>query len=96
MSNFLQTLIYGAQPEPTPLPPRRTYTRAQERQAKAAGFPSAEAAILWQEQQRVGSKVQGGGIKKHDLASGIKAAGMIHPANILSAILGKWQGAMGQ
>lgn len=95
MGNYLAQLFGPPAPNPSALPPAVQSTPALERRARANGFRNAEEMMLWarQRNQQSGGTVPRG---KPTLAGGISAATSMHPKNILSYILGKWQGAMPQ
>lgn len=92
--NYLAQILGGPAPQPTGIPAPATYTAAQERAARKAGFPSADAMIQWTRQRNTptGGTIPRGG---PSVAQGVQAASAMHPANILNYILQKWQGAMG-
>lgn len=93
MDNFLGKLLGTAPPAPvqTAIPPKRTYSRALERRARANGFKSANEMMLWAEQR---NRKTGGTVTAGSRPS-VDAATMMHPKNILQYVTGKMQGAMG-
>lgn len=93
MGNFLAQLL-GMEdaPNPSALPPARTYSPKMEKLARARGFRNAAQMDAWVAQR---NRPSGGAIGKGTQApAGLDTAMSWHPKNIFEKILGRWQGAM--